>query len=47
MAVLYKNFDNKDSPNKEYLVKAIIRRKVLFKTRPKPIIAHDVLKSNN
>ena len=34
--------DISPSPSQDtcYLVKAIVRKKLLFKTRPKPIIAH-------
>lgn len=32
--------ENKTKPKTEYLVKAIIRRKLIFKSRPKPIIAN-------
>ena len=29
-----------DTTNPHYIVKAIVKKKVLFKTRPKPIIAN-------
>ena len=29
-----------ETPGTEYQVKAIVKRKILFKTRPKPIIAN-------
>ena len=32
--------DSTETRSTEYLVKAIIKRKIVFKTRPKPIIAN-------
>lgn len=32
--------DHKSRPTTEYRIRAIVRKKLVFKTRPKPIISH-------
>ena len=45
-AVLYKKTNNEDEDNKEgetqYDVCALVRKKIIFKTRPKPIVFKNV-----
>ncbi|KAK6632670.1 hypothetical protein RUM43_013440 [Polyplax serrata] len=45
-AILQKVIDE-DSKHTKYVVPAVIRRKILFKTRPKPIISDPINKNNN
>lgn len=46
LAILYKDFE-KDDCHKQYLVKALIRKKIIFKNRPRPIIPHEIPINNN
>lgn len=36
------NIENRTKPTVEYHVKALIKKKLVFKTRPKPIIAKKI-----
>ncbi|EEB14087.1 conserved hypothetical protein [Pediculus humanus corporis] len=45
-AVIQKQIDS-ETKITSYLVQAVIRKKILFKTRPKPIICNQVNKNNS
>ncbi|KAL0270614.1 UNVERIFIED_CONTAM: hypothetical protein PYX00_007964 [Menopon gallinae] len=46
LAILCKDFEKEDC-QKQYVVKALIRKKVIFKTRPKPIIPNEIPMNNS